>query len=96
MIGMSRLCAYQPERPPTAHPARTSVCQCAWFLIRAGADIERQQQQRVGRRMVPPYSSTYGVTSAAATDASPLGKLWLMPALEPQARIVLCGRAAPA
>ena len=35
MNGVSRLWAYHPERPPTAQPASTSVCQCAWFLIRA-------------------------------------------------------------
>ena len=50
--GLSRLCAYQPDSPPTAQPASTSDCQCAWFLIRAGADVQRQQQQRVGRRIV--------------------------------------------
>jgi len=70
MIGTSRLCAYQPERPPTAQPASTSV------LGASSTDDDRPRQMDARRRVNASAAMARPISDNAPGSGTDPGARW--------------------
>ena len=93
MIGTSRLCAYQPGQSTHGPPCQHVGLPMRLVLDAPGADVERQQHQRIRGRIVASVLQDVRRDERGGDRRLPAGKAVVRAVLEPEARIVPGARA---